>query len=148
MGSHFKGTKEEVRALDTYIKLVRAADSINSRINSFLVESDLTESQFHILDALFHLGDLPQKDLSKKLLKSGGNITMVVDNLEDRKFVKRKRSKKDRRLIYVHLTSEGEEKIKYTLPGFVDTLTKEINRIGVDEQFILQKLCKKIGISL
>ena len=148
MGSHFKGTKEEVRVLDTYIKLMRATESINSKINSFLVESNLTESQFHVLDALFHLGYLSQKDLAKKLLKSGGNITMVVDNLEDRKFVKRKRSKKDRRMIYIHLTREGENKIKNTLPGFVDILIKEINRIRVDEQLMFQKLCKKIGISL
>ena len=147
MGSHFKGTKEEVRGLDTYIKLMRATDSINSKINSFLAESNLTGSQFQVLDTLFHLGDLSQKDLSKKLLKSGGNITMVVDNLEDRKFVKRKRSKKDRRMIYVHLTSEGEKKIKNTLPGIVDILTKEMKRINADEQETLQKLCKKIGIS-
>jgi len=148
MGSHFKGTREEVRALDSYIKLVRATDSLNSKINSFLSESGLSESQFHVLDALFHLGDLSQKDLAKKLLKSGGNITMVVDNLEDRKFVKRERSKKDRRLIYVHLTGKGEKKIKNTLPGIVDMLTKEMKRISADEQTVLQKICKKIGISL
>ena len=147
MGSHFKGTKEEIRVLDTYIKLMRATDSINSKTNSFLAESNLTESQFHVLDALFHLGDLSQKDLAKKLLKSGGNITMVVDNLEDRKFVKRKRSKKDRRMIYVHLTSDGEKKIKNTLPRIVNILTKEMKRINADEQETLQKLCKKIGIS-
>lgn len=147
MGSNYKGTKEEVRVLNTYIKLQRATDSVNARINSFLSKSGLTESQFFMLDALFHLGPLSQKELGNKLLKSGGNITMVVDNLEERKLVKRKRSKKDRRLIYVHLTEKGERKIENTLPGVVDTLMKEMKIISTEDQETLQRLCKKIGFS-
>ncbi|MEJ2104200.1 MAG: MarR family transcriptional regulator [Ignavibacteriaceae bacterium] len=147
MGSNYKGTIEEVRVLNTYIKLQRATDSVNARINSFLSKSGLTESQFFMLDALFHLGPLSQKELGNKLLKSGGNITMVVDNLEERKLVKRKRSKKDRRLIYVHLTEKGEKKIKEYLPGVVDTLMKEMKIISTEDQETLQRLCKKIGFS-
>jgi len=147
MGSNYKGTKEEVRVLNTYIKLQRATDSVNARINSFLSKSGLTESQFFMLDALFHLGPLSQKELGNKLLKSGGNITMVVDNLEERKLVKRKRSKKDRRLIYVHLTEKGEKKINEYLPGVVDTLMKEMKIISTEDQETLQRLCKKIGFS-
>ncbi len=147
MGSHYKGSKEEVRVLNTYIKLLRATDSMNAKINLFLLESGISESQFFALDALFHLGPLSQKELGKKLLKSGGNITMVVDNLEERKFVKRKRSNKDRRLIYVHLTEKGAKKIKNTLPGFVDALMIEMKRISAEEQQLLQELCKKIGLN-
>ena len=146
MGSHFSGSKEEVRALDTYIKLVRSADSINSLVSLYLSKVDLTESQFLILDALFHLSDLAQKDLAKKLLKSGGNITMVVDNLEARGLVKRNRGKADRRKFYVHLTTKGEKLIKDVLPGFVEVITNKMKRIDSSEQKELQRLCKKIGI--
>lgn len=146
MGSHYNGSTEEVRALDTYIKLVRCTDSINSVINLFLSKVNLSESQFFILDALFHLGDLAQKDLAKKLLKSGGNITMVVDNLEEKGFVKRLRGKTDRRLFYVHLTESGKKLIKNVLPDFVKMLTKEIKIITSSDQIELQRLCKKLGI--
>ncbi len=44
----------------------------------------LTESQFGVLDSLFHLGPMKQKEIGKKILKSGGNITMVINNLEKR----------------------------------------------------------------
>jgi len=47
----------------------------------------------------FISGPLSQKDLGKKLLRSSGNMTMVIDNLEKRKFVGRKRGIKDRRII-------------------------------------------------
>ena len=146
MGSHFSGSKEEVRALDTYIKLVRSADSINLVTNLYFSKVNLTESQFLILDALLHLGDLTQKDLAKKLLKSCGNITMVVDNLEVRDFVKRNRGKEDRRKFYVHLTTKGEKHIKDVLPGFVKLITNEMKKLNSSEQKELQKLCKKLGI--
>jgi MarR family 2-MHQ and catechol resistance regulon transcriptional repressor len=65
MGSHYKGSKKEIRALDTYIKLVRAADTLSAGINMNLLSAGLTESQFNVLDALYHLGPLTQKQLIK-----------------------------------------------------------------------------------
>lgn len=145
MGTKYKGTKKEIRALDTYIKLIRASDFITSKISRLLSKSGLTESQFNILDALYHLGPLSQRDLGTKLLKSGGNITMVVDNLEKRLLVKRKRGKKDRRQFVVHLTGNGKDLIEAVLPGQIEFITNEFSVLNNAEQQELQKLCKKIG---
>jgi len=146
MGTHYKGSKKEKRALDTYIKLMRAADTINSAVNLSLSKFGLTESQFNVLDALYHLGPLSQKELGNKLLKSGGNITMVIDNLEKDAFVERKRGKEDRRIFFVHLTTEGKEKLGETLPEQVKIITNVMNRLSKTEQIELQRLCKKIGL--
>ena len=145
MGTHFKGSKKEIRALNSYIKLLRAADSLNSKVNSELAKAGLSESQFNVLDALYHLGPLTQKDLGKKLLRSGGNITMVIDNLEKSGYVKRKRGKDDRRFFIVHITEKGEEKIKNVLPLQVELITEQMNKLNKNEQLELQKLCKKVG---
>ena len=146
MGTHYRGTKKEIRALNTYIKFMRTADSLSSRINSQLIKTELSESQLNVLDALFHLGPLSQKDLDKKLLRSGGNITMVIDNLEKRKFVERKRGTKDRRIFTVHLTPEGKKLMEKVLPQKVDAVTNEILKLSKDEQYEFQRLCKKIVI--
>ena len=69
MGTRYDGTDEEVNALNTFIKLVRAAESVSVRINSSLPKNGLTESQFGVLEALYHLGPLCQRDLGSKLLK-------------------------------------------------------------------------------
>jgi len=84
MGTRYKGTEKEITALNTFFKLARAAQSTLSRVNAALSKSNLTESQYAILDALYHIGPLVQKDLGIKLLKTRGNITMVIDNLEKR----------------------------------------------------------------
>jgi len=146
MGTHYKGSKKEMRALDSYIKLMRAADTINSAFNLSLSKFGLTESQFNVLDALYHIGPLSQKKLGYKLLKSGGNITMVIDNLEKVAYVERKRGKEDRRIFIVHLTKKGEKRFEEILPVHVNFLTNEMNRLSKTEQIELQRLCKKIGI--
>ncbi|MEJ2196291.1 MAG: MarR family transcriptional regulator [Ignavibacteriaceae bacterium] len=146
MGTHFKGSKKEVRALNTYIKLIRAADTLSSRINKHLSDKGLTASQFNILDALYHLGTLTQKELGNKLLKSGGDITMVIDNLEKRKLVKRKRGEKDRRVFLVTLTIKGTGLVEKILLQQVNRIKNEVNILSKNEQNELQRLCKKIGV--
>lgn len=145
MGTKYKGTAKEINALNTYIKLIRASDSISSRIHRRINMQGLSESQFGALDVLLHLGPITQKDLGSKLLKSGGNITMVVDNLEKRGFVERRRNKEDRRLITLHLTKKGKNKIKSILPDYVQSITGELKVLNKKEQHKLQEMLKLIG---
>jgi len=146
MSTHYKGTAKEKLALDTFIKLIRSGDFLSSKIKLILAKNSLTESQFNVLDALYHLGHLTQRELGKKLLKSGGNITMVIDNLEKLGLVERRRGEKDRRTFTVHLTVEGRNKIKFVLPGIVKFITEEMNILTSKEQHELQKTCKIIGL--
>ena len=148
MGSHYKGSKKEVRALDTYIKLIRAADTLSSSIKLNLIGAGLTESQFNALDALYHLGPLTQKQLGKKLLKSGGNITMVIDNLEKRNLVNRRRGEKDRRVFFIDLTLRGKQQVENILPEQVSRLKNEMSTLSKGEQNELQRLCKKLGVTV
>ena len=82
MPTHYKGAENEVRALNAFINLMRASDSLASRGALLLESQGLTHGQFGTMEALFHLGPLCQRQLGEKLLRSGGNLTMVIDNLE------------------------------------------------------------------
>jgi MarR family 2-MHQ and catechol resistance regulon transcriptional repressor len=148
MGTHYNGSKKEIDALDSYIKLIRSAESLNAKINLELSEFDLTESQFGVLDALFHLGPMKHKEIGKKILKSGGNITMVINNLERRELVQRKRGEKDKRQFIIHLTSKGKNKIQGVLPTIVKKIKNHFEVLSKDEQRELQRLCKVIGLQL
>ncbi|MEI2690507.1 MAG: MarR family transcriptional regulator [Anaerolineae bacterium] len=111
MGTHYQGTPDEIRALDVYIKLARAADAVTQRINSHLKEDGLTVSQFGVLEALYHLGSMCQTELASKILKSTGNLTLVIDNLERDGLVERQRDSADRRFVSVYLTPTGRQLI-------------------------------------
>jgi MarR family 2-MHQ and catechol resistance regulon transcriptional repressor len=145
MPSHYRGTSQEVLALDTYIKLMRAAESVAARLFQRGTFGDLTPSQFAVLEALYHLGPLCQSEIGSKLLKSGGNITLVVDNLEKQALVRRERTADDRRMVMVSLTPAGRERIGQLLPEHVAAIVQEMSALAPDEQRGLGELCRTLG---
>jgi MarR family transcriptional regulator, 2-MHQ and catechol-resistance regulon repressor len=142
----YKGTKDEVRALNAYVKLMRASESVSARIHGHLVDVGLTVSQFGVMEALYHLGPLSQRELAKKILKSSGNITMVIDNLEKRGLVKRERKAEDRRFYAVQLTVEGRRLIGSIFPSHAAKIVEEMNALTRTEQEELSRLCRKVGL--
>ena len=137
-----------VRALGTYVKLMRAAESITSRVHKHLSSVGLTVSQFGVLEAIYHLGPLSQKDLGQKILRSSGNITLVIDNLEKRRLVRRERNPADRRIFIVHLTDEGQKLIRDIFPPHAALITSELSVLNATDQKILGDLCKKVGMGV
>ena len=146
MGTKYQGTKEEIRALNAFIKLVRAADSVSSRVEAHLDSLHLTVSQFGVMESLLHLGPMHQKDLGRKILKSSGNITMVVDNLEKRGLVERVKDEQDRRHYFVRLTAKGKNLIKPFFSRHVARIVSEMSALTRAEQEELSRLCKKVGL--
>jgi MarR family 2-MHQ and catechol resistance regulon transcriptional repressor len=145
MATAHLGTVEEQQALDTFVKLIRATEALSTRVHQHLHDVDLTISQFGVLEALYHLGPLCQKDLAQKILKTGGNLTLVIDNLEKRRLVRRERHSGDRRIIQVHLTVEGERLIQRVFPRHVETVVKDLSILTAQEQAQLTYLCRKLG---
>jgi len=146
MQAKFRGNSKEVRALSTYVKLMRAAESLTARVHKHLSSAGLTVSQFGVLEAIYHLGPLSQKDLGHKILRSSGNITMVIDNLEKRRLVRREREALDRRIFNVHLTPEGQKLIAGIFPSHAALIANELGVLSASDQKILGDLCKKIGL--
>jgi MarR family transcriptional regulator, 2-MHQ and catechol-resistance regulon repressor len=146
MGTHYSGSESEKNTLNAFIKLMRATESINNRLNRHLADVDLTVSQFGTLEALYHLGPLNQRAIGEKILKSGGNITMVVDNLEKCGYVVRKKDPNDRRAVLIHLTPEGKSFIKSFFPKHLERIKKEFSVLTEEEKKTLGELCKKLGV--
>ena len=147
MPTHYKGTSKEVSTLNAFIKLMRASESVNARLNKHLAEAGLTVSQFGILEALLHLGPQNQKRLGEKILKSGGNITLVIDNLEKNEWVKREKDPNDRRAVIITLTPEGKKIISAFFPKHLEKIVDEFSVLTVKEKKELANICKKLGIN-
>ena len=146
MGTHYKGSQSEVNTLNAFIKLMRSTESLNNRLNRHLAGADLTVSQFGVLEVLHHLGPLNQRAIGEKLLKSGGNITMVIDNLEKCGHVKRKKDPNDRRAVLIHLTESGQEFIADFFPKHLEKIKEEFSVFTEEEKKTLARLCKKLGL--
>jgi len=145
MGTRHRGTIDEINALNAFIKLQRAAESVSTRVHAVL-PNGLTITQFGVLEALHHIGPLCQGELAEKLLRSGGNLTLVVDNLEKAGYVARERDPADRRFVVVKLTETGTKFIGDIFPRVLANVTREMNVLSSTELFDLGRLCKKIGL--
>lgn len=145
MGTKHRGPPDERRALDAYVKFVRAYDTIDSRLRSALREEGLTVSQLGVLEALMHIGPMVQSELAEKLLTSPSNLTTVLDNLERDGMVRRQRSTEDRRQVEVSLTSDGRELIEDVFPSHAQRITRLFGALDPEEQEELGRLCRKLG---
>ena len=105
----------------------------------------MTESRFAVLEALYHLGPLRPTELANKLLCSAGNLTTVVDNLERDGHVERRRDGADRRVVTVHLSSDGRALIEEVFPRHVAAIVNWFAVLGPDEQAGLSDLLVRLG---
>ncbi|TGU70332.1 MarR family transcriptional regulator [Geomonas terrae] len=133
-------------ALNTYTKLMRGAESVTGRVGRKMSEAGLTISQFGVLEALLHKGPLCQRDVASKILKSTGNITLVIDNLEKQGLVLRERSLEDRRFCTVILTDKGRTLIEATFAEVEAAIVAEMGVLTDEEQQTLGRICKKLGL--
>lgn len=133
-------------AMQVYTKLVRAADSVTARTTREMTAAGLSISQFGVMEALLNKGPLCQRDIAAKILKSTGNITMVIDNLEKRGLVRRERDAQDRRYLTVHLTDEGRSMIEEVFEKVSEAIGNEFAILSKTEKDELARLCRMVGL--
>lgn len=132
-------------ALLAYVKLMRAANAARNVAAHHLGDSGLTLTQFAVLEALYHLGPMSLSDLAQKILTTGGNLTMVVGNLEKEGLAQRQRSPEDGRVLIVVLTGKGKQLIRRLFPQHATAITRFLNILSPNEQEQLGELCRKLG---
>ena len=145
MPTHYQGDSKSVLALDTFIKFTRAANAVENRLFQQDLLEGLTPSQFGVLETIYHLGPMRQGEVSSKLLRSTGNMTLVLDNLEARSLVRRERNPEDRRSLTIHLTETGEKMIQRIFPLMAAAITAEFDVLSAEEQSTLGNLTRKLG---
>ena len=135
-------------ALSLWVKLARASSTFGRLTNLDIQRYGLTQPQFSVIEALGHLGPMKMGSFCSKMLTSGGNITVVIDNLEKDGLVERVPFPKDRRAITVRLTVKGEKLFNTIFSKHAQFVTKIASVLDEDEQVQLSALLKKLGMTL
>ncbi len=135
-------------ALSVWVKLARAHDTFAHLTAANIRSFGLTPAQFGVVECLGHLGAMLIGELTKKHLVSGGNMTVVVDNLEKEGLVERSVSKEDRRAFYVQLTPKGKRLFDKIFLQHANYITDLVSVLAENEQIELGYLLKKLGVSL
>lgn len=135
-------------ALGMWVKLARAYETFNRRSVENIRTFGLTEPQFGVLECLGHLGPLTTGELCRKMLVSGGNMTVVIDNLEKEALVERIRSAEDRRTIRIQLSKKGKKLFDDIFVRHAAHITKLAGALSKTERQDLSRLLKKLGLAL
>ena len=136
---------QQEEALRVWIALARCYATYAKAISIKVHEYGLTTPQFGVLEALYHLGPLSLGELAEKLLVTGGNITYVMDRLEEQGLVMRDRPDADRRVIQAKLTAAGRALIDEVFPGHVHYVEHLCRHLSGEEQATLRDLLKRLG---
>lgn len=110
--------------------------------------ADLTGPQLTVVKILEQIGDLSLSELSERIRAQNSTVTGIIDRMEREGLVARERSKEDRRVVYIRLTSKGR-KLAEEIPvepmeifrGALESLTPSETRELVK---ILGKLARRV----
>jgi MarR family 2-MHQ and catechol resistance regulon transcriptional repressor len=135
-------------ALSMWVKLTRAHDIFSHLTAANIRLCGLTPAQFGVIECLGHLDTMLIGDLTKKHFVSGGNMTVVVDNLEKDGLVERSVNNQDHRAFYVKLTPKGKRLFEKVFLKHAQYIVKLASVLSESEQAELGLLLKKLGTSL
>lgn len=138
-------TDDQGTALSLWIALARCYATYAKAVATKVQGYGLTTPQFGTLEALYHLGPLSLGELADKLLVTGGNVTYVMDRLEDQGLVYRYRRPDDRRVIQAKLTAEGRALVADAFPEHVEYVEHLSRHLSTAEQEQLRDLLKQLG---
>jgi DNA-binding MarR family transcriptional regulator len=99
------------------------------KLNARLAIEKITFSQYSVLLALARNGPMQMNRLSEHMLVAPANTTGLVDRMENKGYVRRRRDPKDRRLYVIEATPRGKAtfgRISGRFLAFVRSLGEEL----------------------
>lgn len=114
--------------------LYAVSKEIVRRYTPFLIDIDLTYTQYIVMMLMWEYRELSVKEIGKKLFLDSGTLTPLLKNLEKKGLVTRERSKTDERFLVVSITDAGMELREKA----VDIPAKIGGCIQLDEQDAVQ----------
>jgi DNA-binding MarR family transcriptional regulator len=131
--------------LKLWILLHRTRDALRMCEDPIFSEYGLTTEQYAVLAAIKYLGDSVKiSDLAQSLERSPNSISMIIDRMVKVGLVRRIRDKADRRVVYVFITSKGENALKPAIPAGVEFIQKILSPLSYEDKRTLASLLETV----
>jgi DNA-binding MarR family transcriptional regulator len=117
---------------------------MHDRIEGVFASQGITFQQWVVL---MHLRDelaTTTAGLCAELRHDSGAMTRLIDQLDERGFIERRRQEADRRIIDLALTPAGRKMVESLIPLAVDTLNSALSGFSKTEVTQMQGLLRKI----
>ncbi|HEX9263539.1 MAG TPA: MarR family transcriptional regulator [Candidatus Binatia bacterium] len=128
-----------------WIRFLRFGLQSHKKLEADLDKVALTPPQFYVLATIGYAGGLPFGEIGHKLMVTVSNLTGIVDRLEEKKLVVRKRDDNDRRVVHVVLTDKGTKLYRTTIPLFERSVAEVFAMLSRPEQKEIAALLRKLN---
>ncbi len=128
-----------------WVRFLRFNLASHKKLESDLGKLGLTPPQFYVLATIGYAGSLPFGEIGAKMMVTVSNLTGIVDRLEEKKLVLRKRDETDRRVVHVTLTEKGTKLYKSTIPLFEKSISEIFSSLDLTSQKKLSTLLRNLN---
>jgi len=139
--------REDNRNLKAFTVLFRAYQTIQEATRRDLLQYDLNQTEFSVLEFLYHRGEQPIQVIGKRILIASSSITYVIDKLEQKGYVYRRACPKDRRVTYIFLTNEGRTLLEEIFPKHEQKINEIFEVLDHEELETMILSLKKVGFN-
>ncbi len=137
---------DRAAALKLFVVVNRAHQALLARARDDAESNELTITEFAVLEALYHKGDLSAGEVSRLVLLQSGSLTYVIHKLVRRRLMRRRRCAEDRRLVYLELTASGRSLMCRLWPAHARALENATAGLSLAEKRVATHLLKKLGL--
>ncbi len=99
--------------------------------------------EFTTLAVLHDHSPIPQQELGELLCVDANNLVLLLNDLETREFVLRRRDPSDRRRHLVEITDEGQRAFLTAEKGIESVESDVLSQLSVHERAVLKSLLAK-----
>jgi DNA-binding MarR family transcriptional regulator len=124
-------TDSDVRILHALRRIMRLLDIHSRRLAA---EKDVTSAQLFTMKMLAVDGVDTATEVARRVHLSPSTVVGILDRLEEKKLVERRRNHGDRRVVRISLTSDGSKLIRETQHPVQDLLAERHNGLSADEE--------------
>ncbi len=141
-----RATDDDHEALRLWLRMLTCTNIVEARLrNALRTRFDSTLPRFDLMAQLDRNPDgLKMKDLSQRLMVTGGNVTGLTDKLVDEGLVERRDDPRDRRAYSVHLTNEGKRVFRKMASEHESWVIELFNGLEHDEKVLFLGLLNKL----
>ena len=133
--------RSDLRVLQSLRRIIRSVEIYSRKLAS---SYNVTGHQLVCLLAIQEKGPLTATAIASEIHLSPSTVVGILDRLEEKKLVQRKRDEKDRRLVHVMITDFGRELVKEAPSPLQEKLAQALLNLSEIEQDTIALSLEKI----
>lgn len=134
---------EQIESVLIAIRRVMRAVDLHSR--ELVRTTGLTSPQLLLLQAIRTQGEVTVGELAQDISLSQATVTSILDRLEDRDYVVRKKSTVDKRKVHTHLTKKGLAAVKDAPVPLQQSFVKQFEQLHNWEQHMIIAALQRVA---